>query len=189
MNPKTALVTSLSEAAETFPPNQTSFRAHIDATYDWDAKTWYSGDRPITEADWIDNSADSHGRTKMPYLHDIGISIFYRTNNHRDLWIVENCLYILSSTDLPTHSEFEIELLCNNSSGIFNLGPIAYNSYRTKCSESSGIIAHPTEEMVKWTDTNIRHFWTKIHRTGPSEGIILEILTSSYLVAYFDEWL
>ena len=168
MNPKTVLVTSLSEAAETFAPNQTSFRAHVDATYDWDVKTWYSGDRPITEADWIDTSADSNGRTKMPYLHGIGISVFYR-----DLWLVENCLYILSSTDLPTHSEFEIELLCKNSSGIFNHGPIADNSYRTKCLESNGTIAHPTEECIKWTDTNIRHSWTKIHRTGPSEGIIL----------------
>ena len=172
MNPKTTMVTSL---RETYTEKQTPFRAHVDATFDWDAKTWYSGDRPISAHHWIDNSLQFPLGPKMPYLDDIGVAAFYQTFKG-NIQTVEGCLSIHSSTDLQTENDLEIELFCKNSSGTFNPGPVEYDSYKTKCLESNGIIAHPTIESIKLANFNrTRHFWTQIERTGPFKGTILQI--------------
>ena len=187
MNPKTTLLTRLDKIVET--ENRTSFRAHVEAAFDWGAKTWYSGSRPISANHWIDNSDELSHASKMPFLDDIGIAVFYQTNKG-DTWTVQSCLFIHSSTDLRTQKDLEIELFCKNSSGIFNLGLVEYDSYRTKCLENNGTIAHPTKEIIEWADKNrSRRFWTKIERTGPSEGTILQyFIVYSITYAHFDEW-
>ena len=105
-------------------------------------------------------------------MNDIGIMVFFITyiGNKRTLG---SCLSIESSTDFLSESDLEIELLCRNSSGIFNLGPVEYNSHITKCFETNGTIADPTTDVIKWGDLDrTRRFWTKIQRTGPHKGTI-----------------
>lgn len=106
-------------------------------------------------------------------MHDVGIINFYPWNGA----FVRGCLFIHSSTDLRA-LETEYELLCRNASGLFSVGHIDYDNYKTKCSEIDGVITIPSEQYFEnhnftsyRNDTYylsfIRHFWTGVERTGP----------------------
>ena len=106
-------------------------------------------------------------------MHDVGIVNFYSLNGA----FVRGCLYIYSSTDLRA-LETEYELLCRNASGLFSVGYIDYDNYKTKCSEIDGVIAIPTEQYFAHQNASFyvndtfylqsyRQFWTGIERTGP----------------------
>ena len=97
---------------------------------------------------------------------DVGTVGFYPDDNYESY--VRGCLSIHSSTNL----KWQNELLCRNASGLFNVGRIAYNKYKTKCSETNGSIAIPTVEDINPRQNGVkvidyRHFWTGIERTGP----------------------
>ena len=123
----------------------------------------------------------------MPYLDDVGVLFLYYSYA---TWY--SCLDIVSSTDLRTGNRLfdnlifyrfmiviafrfgsilttDIELMCQTSSGLVNLGVVNYQSYKTKCSEIDGELAIPTSKTIERSKKSGK-FWTGIERTGPYPG-------------------
>ena len=64
----------------------------------------------------------------------------------------------------------KLELFCQNSSGLFDLGHVGYNNYESKCAEHNAVIAIPSVNDLVWKRNEIlqnKKIWTGVQRTGP----------------------
>ena len=64
----------------------------------------------------------------------------------------------------------KLELFCQNSSGIFNLGHVGYKDHESKCAEHNAVTAIPSANDLAWKQNEIlqnKKIWTGIRRTGP----------------------